>query len=55
MSEEKKWQLELATYIRQGEPKQAEKSEVWRTAIGLQAVRWFGNFRISVRYSQKAH
>ena len=38
MSEEKKWQLELATYIRQGEPKQAEKSEAWRTAIGLQAV-----------------
>ena len=38
MSEEKKWQLELETYIRQGEPKQAEKSEAWRTAIGLQAV-----------------
>ena len=38
MPEEKKWQLELATYIRQGEPKQAEKSEAWRTAIGLQAV-----------------
>lgn len=38
MSEEKKWQLELATYIRQGEPQRAEKSEAWRTAIGLQAV-----------------
>lgn len=38
MSEEKSWQFELETYIRQGEPAQAEKSEVWRTAIGLQAV-----------------
>ena len=38
MSEEKRWQFELETYIRQGEPAQAEKSEAWRTAIGLQAV-----------------
>lgn len=38
MSEDKRWQFELETYIRQGEPEQAEKSEAWRTAIGLQAV-----------------
>lgn len=38
MSEEKKWQFELAEYIRQGEPGQIEKSEAWQTAIGLQAV-----------------
>ncbi len=38
MSDEKKWQFELEEYIRQGEPEQAEKSEAWQTAIGLQAV-----------------
>lgn len=35
---DKKWQFELETYIRQGEPSQAEKSAAWQTAIGLQAV-----------------
>ena len=38
MSEEKKWQFELDEYIRQGEPEQAEKSEAWQIAIGLQQV-----------------
>ena len=38
MLEEKKWQFELEEYIKQGEPGQAEKSEAWQTAIGLQAV-----------------
>lgn len=32
------WKLELEEYIRQGEPKQAEKSAAWRAAIGLQDV-----------------
>ena len=32
------WQFELEEYIKQGEPEQAEKSEAWQTAIGLQAV-----------------
>lgn len=36
MSEEKRWQFELDEYIRQGEPEQAEKSEAWQIAIGLQ-------------------
>ena len=38
MSEEKRWQFELEEYIRQGEPEQAEKSEAWQIAIGLQQV-----------------
>ena len=38
MAEEKNWQFELEQYIKQGEPKQVEKSEAWQTAIGLQAV-----------------
>ena len=38
MSEDKKWQFELEEYIRQGEPEQAEKSEAWQIAIGLQQV-----------------
>lgn len=38
MSEDKSWQFELEEYIRQGEPDQVEKSEAWKTAIGLQAV-----------------
>lgn len=29
MGNEKKWQLDLGEYIRQGEPAQAEKSESW--------------------------
>lgn len=32
------WQFSLEEYIREGEPEQAEKSYVWQTAIGLQAV-----------------
>ena len=35
---DKNWQFELEEYIRQGEPERAEKSEAWKTAIGLQAV-----------------
>ena len=38
MPEEKKWQFELEEYIRQGEPEQTEKCEIWQTAIGLQDV-----------------
>ena len=38
MSKEKNWQFELEEYIRQGEPEQAEKSEAWQIAIGLQQV-----------------
>lgn len=38
MPEDKRWQLELEEYIRQGEPEQAEKSEAWQIAIGLQQV-----------------
>ena len=38
MSQNQKWQFELEEYIRQGEPKQKEKTEAWQTAIGLQAV-----------------
>ena len=38
MSAEKNWQFGLEEYIKQGEPVQIEKSEAWRTAIGLQAV-----------------
>lgn len=32
------WELDLNEYIRQGEPGQIEKSNAWKTAIGLQAV-----------------
>ena len=35
---EKNWQFELEEYIKQGEPRKTEKSDAWRTAIGLQAV-----------------
>ena len=35
---EKNWQFELEEYIKRGEPGKVEKSEVWQTAIGLQAV-----------------
>ena len=38
MPEDKRWQFELEEYIRQGEPEQAEKSEAWQIAIGLQQV-----------------
>ena len=35
---ENKWKLELNEYIRQGEPDKIEKSNAWKTAIGLQDV-----------------
>ena len=35
---DKNWQFELEEYIKQGGPSRAEKSEAWKTAIGLQAV-----------------
>lgn len=38
MSKDHNWQFDLEEYIRQGEPEQAEKSTVWKTAIGLQDV-----------------
>ena len=38
MSEDKRWQLELDEYVRQGKPEQAEKSEAWQIAIDLQQV-----------------
>ena len=38
MLEKTRWQFELEEYIRQGEPDQAEKSEAWQIAIGLQQV-----------------
>ncbi len=34
----KTWELELNEYIRQGEPDQIDKSNAWKTAIGLQDV-----------------
>ena len=36
--EKKNWELDLETYIRQGEPERFEKSIAWKTAIGLQDV-----------------
>ena len=38
MADERNWQYELEEYIRQGEPSKAERSDAWRTAIGLQDV-----------------
>ena len=38
MADEKNWQTDLEEYIRQGEPEQAEKSNAWKTAIGLQDI-----------------
>lgn len=38
MEQNTPWEMALEEYIRQGEPVQAEKSAVWKTAIGLQAV-----------------
>ncbi|MFW5670564.1 MAG: Fic family protein [Acetivibrio ethanolgignens] len=35
---ENSWELELNEYIRQGEPDKIEKSNAWKTAIGLQDV-----------------
>ena len=35
---DKYWNLELNEYIRQGEPDKIEKSNAWKTAIGLQDV-----------------
>ena len=35
---DKNWNLELSEYIRQGEPEKIDKSNAWRTAIGLQDV-----------------
>lgn len=32
------WNLELSTYIKQGEPSRVEKAKNWETAIGLQDV-----------------
>ncbi len=32
------WNLELNEYIRQGEPERIDKSNAWKTAIGLQDV-----------------
>lgn len=34
----KNWELELAQYIKEGEPNRIEKAKVWETAIGLQDV-----------------
>ena len=38
MNKNDKWNLELSEYIKQGEPTQVEKTEIWETAIGLQDV-----------------
>lgn len=38
MGDWQKWHFELGEYVRQGEPEQAERSENWQTAIGLQKV-----------------
>lgn len=38
MEQDRKWQLELEEYRKQGEPERTEKSAAWQTAIGLQAV-----------------
>lgn len=38
MSENNRWQTDFEEYIRQGEPEQSEKSNAWKTAIGLQDV-----------------
>lgn len=35
---DKSWELELNDYIRQGEPDKIDKSNAWKTAIGLQDV-----------------
>lgn len=38
MSEEKKWEIELNEYVKQGEPDKVTKSNAWKVAIGLQDV-----------------
>lgn len=38
MSENRYWQNELDEYIKQGEPSKSERSDAWKTAIGLQDV-----------------
>lgn len=38
MSEKYNWQQTLDEYIRQGEPDKAQRSDAWKTAIGLQDV-----------------
>ena len=38
MNENNKWNIELSEYIKQGEPNQIEKTNAWKTAIGLQEV-----------------
>ncbi len=38
MDKKKGWNLELSEYIKQGEPKQVEKTKAWETAMGLQEV-----------------
>ena len=34
----KYWEIELNEYIREGEPEKIDKSNAWKTAIGLQDV-----------------
>ena len=36
----KNWNLELNEYIRQGEPDKLGKSNAWKTAIGLQPLKY---------------
>lgn len=38
MEKKNDWSLELSEYIKQGEPSKVEKTKMWETAIGLQAV-----------------
>lgn len=38
MADERNWQFELTEYMKQGEPDRTERSEAWKTAIGLQDV-----------------
>lgn len=38
MKKNDNWNLELAQYIKLGEPSQVEKTKTWKTAIGLQDV-----------------
>jgi hypothetical protein len=38
LNDNKKWQMDLGEYVRQGEPGRSEKSGAWKAAIGLQDV-----------------
>lgn len=38
MTDSRNWQTELEEYIKQGEPAKSERSDAWKTAIGLQDV-----------------